>query len=116
MTAIRTLLSMLALLGLILAPLARPAMAVVVDMPAGISDQAVMPGAEDMPCCPDMDHVADCGKDCLSMASCMVGTVLNLPTMVTLAVPYRLASLVSAGDDANVAGLMYGPPPRPPKI
>src|SRR5262249_2583608 len=47
-TVLRTLLATLAVLGLILAPLARPAMAVSADMPAGMSDQAVMPGAADM--------------------------------------------------------------------
>jgi hypothetical protein len=79
LTCIRYLLSGLALLGLVGAPLARPAMAM--NMPAAMhaamSDDAAMPAdaamamPADMPCCPDKAPVPDCAKDCPLMALCL---------------------------------------------
>jgi hypothetical protein len=123
LTCIRYLLSGLALLGLVGAPLARPAMAM--NMPAAMhaamSDDAAMPAdaamamPADMPCCPDKAPVPDCAKDCPLMALCLAGTVLSLSSGAGLLVLVRLSSLVLPGNDADLAGLGYGPPPRPPK-
>jgi hypothetical protein len=116
MTAIRTLLSMFAVLGLILVPLGRPAMAATADMHALMSDASAAPMAADMPCCADKAPVSDCAKDCPSMALCMAGSILDFPASITILVPHRFTTLALAGNDADIAGLTHGPPPRPPKI
>jgi hypothetical protein len=121
LTCIRYLLPGLALLGLIGAPLVRPAMAMTMPaaMHAAMSDDAAMPAdaamamPADMPCCPD--KVPDCAKDCPLMALCLAGTVLSLPSGAGLLVLVRLSSLVLPGNDADLASQGYGPPPRPPK-
>lgn len=120
---IRYLLSGLALLGLVGAPLARPAIAMTMPaaMHAAMSDHAPMSAdaatamPAEMPCCPDQAPGPDCAKDCPLMALCLVGTVLNLPAGAGLLVPVRLAGLVLPVSDADLASLGRGPPPRPPK-
>jgi hypothetical protein len=108
---IRTALSVLALVGLILAPLARPAMA---EVPVAVmtADMAAMP--TDMPCCPDEAPVPNCAKDCPLTALCMVGAVLSLPDAVELVTPHGPSSVVRPGIAAHLAGLSHPPPPRPP--
>jgi hypothetical protein len=123
MTAIRKLLSLLAVLALILVPLGRPVMGATADMHAAMADMhAVMgdasasPMSADMPCCADKAPASDCAKDCPSMALCMVGSILDFPASITLHIPHKFTTLALAGNDAAVAGLTHGPPPRPPKI
>jgi hypothetical protein len=117
--AISRLLVALAIVGLMLAPLARPAMAEAmkadlhVGMGANASDNMGMPA--DMPCCPDQAPVPDCGKDCPLMAMCLASMVLNLPASVGLALPVTAAGLVLPGNDQDLSSLGHGPPPRPPK-
>jgi hypothetical protein len=126
MTAIRKLLSLLAVLALILVPLGRPVMGAsadistadihTADMHAVMSDATAAPMAADMPCCADKAPASDCAKDCPSMALCMVGSILDFPASITLHIPHKFTTLALAGNDAAVAGLTHGPPPRPPKI
>jgi hypothetical protein len=122
LSAIRGLLAILAIVGLALAPLARPVMA----MPAAIqaeaaSEQPMADGAatampEDMPCCPTKAPTPDCGKDCLFMAMCAPQFLCNAVQGAGLVLPLGLASVFFPGNDKAVAGLSQGPPPRPPKI
>ena len=112
LSAIRYLFAALAILGLILAPIATPAAA----MPAGMSDEASMAMPADMPCCPDQAPMPGCGKDCPLMAACSAPSVCDTPRGAVLAVPLVLASLVVPGNDAGLRGLRERPPPRPPKI
>jgi hypothetical protein len=126
MIAIRQLLSLLAVLGLILAPLGRPVMGATADvhtvdvhaaaMHAAMSDATAAPMAAGMPCCPDEAPASDCAKDCPLMALCMVGSILDFPAGITLPVPRSFTTLALAGNEPDIAGLTHGPPPRPPKI
>ena len=81
-----------------------------------VVDQAAIDMAEDMPCCPKQSPIPDCGKDCLFMAMCALQFLCNAGQAAGLVMPLGLASVFSAGNDKDLAGLSQGPPPRPPKI
>ena len=122
LSAIRSLLVIPAIVGLFLGPIAKPAMAMPAPMHAGAnSDQAMVDDAamampEDMPCCPKKSPIPDCGRDCLFMAMCAMQFFCNAVQAAGLVIPLGLASVLSAGNETDVAGLSQGPPPRPPKI
>jgi hypothetical protein len=119
--AIRHLLAGLAILGLTLTPLARPAFAVSADMAAAASDHApsvdnaAMAMPADMPCCPEQAPSPDCGKDCPLMALCMASVLQAAPHGAALLVPLTIASIVVPGESAKLSGLAQPPPARPPK-
>jgi hypothetical protein len=113
----------LAVLGLVLAPLARPAMAMPADQSAGRDHHAMMPGMADhaemampesMPCCPDEAPMSDCGKHCL-MAMCAASLSPTLPDAGWLPVPQVSAAELIAAGDLALSGRSPTPPPRPPK-
>jgi hypothetical protein len=116
MTSLSTIgrvLSILALFGLAVAPVARPAVA----LPHGnmaIADDAAMAMPEDMPCCPKKAPNPDCGRDCPLMAICATQLLCNAVQGLTLVIPLSLADLCFPGNDTRVAGLSQAPPPRPP--
>jgi hypothetical protein len=120
--AIRSLLAIVAIVGLVLGPIARPVMAMPAPMHMGVaSDQAMVKGAamampEDMPSCPRTAPIPDCGKDCLFMAMCATQFLCNAVQTAGLVTPLGMASVFFPGDDTDVTGLSQGPPPRPPKI
>src|SRR3974390_1050396 len=94
--AIGRLLSILALVGLALAPIARPAMAMTAFAQAGVtSEQAVahadIGSPEDMPCSPKKAPIPDCSKDCLAI--CATQLFCNI-SAAALAVPAGLANLL----------------------
>lgn len=125
LTTIRHLLSGLAVLGLILAPLAQPAMgaadlhAAVSVQPmkgqaqsAGPSDGMAMP--DDMPCSADQAPTPDCVKHCPLMAMCM-SQFFQVPAGAGPLVRVSLRSVVIPDNDPKLTGQLYGPPPKPPK-
>jgi hypothetical protein len=114
---IRRVLAALALLGMILAPLARPAMAMDSGAAAhgGVAAHATMDMA-DMPCCPDEPPMPGCGKDCPWMAVCSTLSLYDVPRGALLVRPVALASVVAPPNEAAPSGLTQRPPPRPPKI
>ena len=122
LSAIRSLLAIVAIVGLVLGPMARPSMAMPAPMHTGVgADQemvndAAMAMPEDMPCCPRTAPIPDCGKDCLFMAMCGTQFLCNAVQTAGLVIPLGMASVFSPGNDRDVAGLSQGPPPRPPKI
>ena len=105
-------LAALAVLGLLLAPVARPAMAATMQAAA---DHSAMEMAADMPCCPEQGPAKDCAKDCPLMATCMAGGLQALPPVARLFIAPKAAGVLLAGNDADPAGLGTGPPQRPPK-
>lgn len=114
------LLHTLAVVGLLLAPLARPAMAMPMSIPPAMGADmdggaTAMGMPDDMPCCPDQAPASDCGKVCPLMAMCSAGTAQYLPTVTAIAVVFRLASIVVPVNDAQADSLARGPPRRPPK-
>lgn len=111
--------ALVAITGLILSPLARPVMAMPMDMQAASSeDRAAMAdqgsmAMPDMPCCPD--KVPDCKKDCPLMALCMVHALQAALQSPMLPVPYTLLDIIAPGDEANLSGLAQPPPLGPPR-
>jgi hypothetical protein len=109
---IAKLLAALAVLGLLLAPLARPAMAATMQAAA---DHAVMDMPADMPCCPEQGPAKDCAKRCPLMATCMASSLQAMPPAASLYIPPKAGEILLSGNDAALAGLNTGPPQRPPK-
>ena len=114
----------LAILSLILAPLARPAAAMPMHMQTsmgdhamsgdGMVDHAAMSMPEGMPCCPDEAPTSDCGKHCL-MVMCAATAVPMLPAAAGLSLPQSHLEKVMAVGDITLSGLSQRPPPKPPR-
>ena len=119
-SAIARCFALLAIIGLVLSPMMRPAMAVAAGMPASAGVTAAMVEMQamgmpaDMPCCPGKPTLPDCGKDCPFMALC-AGMALNGPVF-GLFVPPAFASIVMPANQSQLVGIWQAPPRRPPKI
>ena len=120
LSTVRHILMTLAVLGLALAPLGQPAVA----MPggqSGMDHHAMMAGTADqemampesMPCCPDEAPASDCGKHCL-MIMCAASLSPTLPGAAWLPVPLAAATNLIADGDSPLSGRSPTPPPRPP--
>jgi hypothetical protein len=108
-------LALLALVGLVFAPLTTPAMAGGAGSMAAMSADNGEAMAE-MPCCPPEKPVMpDCQKACPLAALCVAKCFSGL--VAASAVPNRLgvALAMIAGDEAAPDTLAHGPPPRPPQ-
>ena len=117
-------LALLAVAGLMLAPLVHGTMAMgtadhamtMADAgmaPEGMADAQMAGVMADMPCCPHKAPVPDCGYDCPFMALCSA-----MPFGVPLAgliVPLTQAGTLSPGDQFGLVGVARAPPRRPPK-
>jgi hypothetical protein len=118
-SAIARAFAVLAVAGLVLAPMARPVMAMPSQMQSVMSEHGAadahmgMAAPADMPCCPD--KAPDCGKDCPLMGLCMANVLQFAPIGPSLFISPTLASLVFPDDDAVLSGLAQPPPARPPK-
>lgn len=115
-SVLRLVFAALALAGLLLTPIAVPAMPVATDMAESMADHAAMAMPADMPCCPDEAPMPNCGKDCPFMAMCAAQFLSIMPQGTGLITPLALASVVVPGNDAGLSGLTQRPPPKPPKI
>jgi hypothetical protein len=121
-SAIARVLAFLAVAGLVLVPITRPAMA----MSAATDTRASMDGAmaagsvvpdpaSEMPCCPSKPAAPDCSKDCPLMALC--GTApLHFVSQTGLIVPVTFVSIVFPRDHSALVSIAQSPPRRPPKI
>jgi len=113
LSTIGRFLSVLAIIGLAVVPIARPAMTLPNTNVAMVDDTAMgMP--EDMACCPKQAPVPDCGKDCPLMAICATQFLCNAMQGLGLIIPVGAASFVFPGNDSHLAGLSQAPPLRPP--
>jgi hypothetical protein len=115
LTTIRRLFVVLALAGLILAPVARAAVTMSADDHATMMDMSSGDTMDRMPCCPEDKAPAapDCAKACMMM--CVVSSSQLIPaTAGFLSVPLSSTRLALVSD-ASLAGLAQAPPPRPPK-
>lgn len=123
----RTLLTF-AVLGLILAPMARSAMALSTP-PDQMTADDMSSAAADMPCCPEgMSHAgmalpesgsADpakngCAKDCPMMVVCMAASLIGLPHGPALSFPLAITESVPPKNDLHISSLTRAPSPRPP--
>ena len=112
-----------AVLGMVLAPVARSAVAMAAEQSAGMNHHAMMSGeadsagismSEGMPCCPDQAPVSDCGKSC-AMMMCAASLSPTLPGAAWLPVPKLAPSELVDYEEAALSGRSPGPLPRPPK-
>lgn len=107
---ISRLLLVLALFGLVAAP-----MAVSSAAPAAAMAAASMP--DGMPCCPDnQPAVPDCGKGCPPAVRCLSAAVsVSAPETAALLLLGLAGEKLLSGRDNVPASLAGEPPPRPPK-
>ncbi|NVN87338.1 MAG: hypothetical protein HXX15_14760 [Rhodopseudomonas sp.] len=122
--AIRRLLAILMIAGLVLAPLSRPVMA---GMPADAPMQAMAGHVMDemsamaddvaeMPCCPSKAPApVDCDK-CVTMAGCMSIFLTGMPTAIVLPLPVASDRVALLTNDFRRDGLGHPPPEHPPRI
>jgi hypothetical protein len=108
--ALRFMLAMLALAGILVAPVAAPAA-------AGTSERdAIAHMAGDMPCCPDeKPAVPDCGKTCPVMAACVAKCLQDAAIAGSDLKPPVLVALLVPSNDAPGASLLQEPLPKPPR-
>jgi hypothetical protein len=114
LATIRRLFVLLALAGLILAPVARAAV-MSADDHAMMMDMSSGDTMDSMPCCPEDKAPAapDCAKACVMM--CVVSSSQLVPATVGF-LSVALSSIrLAPVSDKSLAGLVQAPPPRPPK-
>ncbi|GLS20667.1 hypothetical protein GCM10007874_36840 [Labrys miyagiensis] len=114
----RHLLPILAIVGMVLAPLAAPAGAgVLVAGMAVASPGMAMSG--DMPCCADthQKHMPDCGRTmCPDVAICMAKCFASgAVTVAPLPAPSHRTRLIGLSAQAQLTGLAPPPLIRPPR-
>jgi hypothetical protein len=120
-SAFGRILAVLAIVGLALAPVVRPAMAVPVskDMHAAMSglavDTVIADAAADMPCCPSKPALPDCSKDCPLMALCVTPPV-HFASQTGLMVPLTFVTVVFPGAHSGLVSIAQAPPRKPPKV
>jgi hypothetical protein len=112
-------LAFVAIAGVALAPMMRPAMA----MPATthvskgepLAAASMAPSApHEMQCCPGKPSLADCGKDCPFMALCGALPFQGI-SQISLVVPLTLVSIIFPGNQSALASVAQAPPRKPPK-
>jgi hypothetical protein len=122
-SAIGHLLALLAVVGLMLAPLAHATMAMgtadhampmaTVMTDTGMADAEMADLMADMPCCPHKAPVPDCGNDCPFMALCSA-VPFDVP-LASLMAPLAEAGIVRPADQSDLVSVTRAPPRRPPK-
>ncbi|MBI5261496.1 MAG: hypothetical protein HY852_06725 [Bradyrhizobium sp.] len=124
--AIRRLLAILVVAGLVLAPLARAVMATTtpetaMTMASQMADHVSMSAmdgamADHMSCCPsNAPAVVDCDQ-CVFMAGCMSACTAGLSAAKFEYLPIISATLPLLRDDARLVGLGRPPPEHPPRV
>ena len=120
-SAFGRILAVLAIVGLALAPVVRPVMAVPVskDMHATMSgsadDTVIADSAGDMPCCPSKPALPDCSKDCPLMALCVTAPI-HFVSQTALTVPLTFVTVIFPGAHFDLVSIAQTPPRKPPKI
>lgn len=113
---ISRLLSILAIVGLLTAPMANPSNAAAMDdaSTAVMTEMASMP--DGMPCCPDQPAFPDCSKSCLMAVLCMAKCFPGTPA-ASATIPTRtaVAAVKVPWDDIWQDLLPDPPPPKPPR-
>ena len=108
LNALKRILSILAIIGLIAGSVNAPVMAMAATSPS-------MQMADAMPCCPQKSP-PDCGKACPLLIMCFA-PVLPVCPVASLPVQMDAKKLHQAmGDDAPIEGAALFPQRRPPRI
>jgi hypothetical protein len=117
-SAIGRIFAVVAIAGLLLAPMTRLVMAMPMGMQAAASEQMAADsnaGAmDDMPCCPGKPSLPDCDEDCPFTALCSAVVLLGAP-QTSLPLPLTLVAIVLPGDPSALVSLAHAPPRKPPK-
>ena len=121
--AITRLLSILAIVGLVLAPFTAPAVAGGMAAPMAMMDTGTgMPSMDggtamaEMPCCPpEQPAVPDCQKACPLVTLCLAKLVQGVLPVGTVSAQFSIALALIPGNDAALDTLAPIPPPRPPQ-
>jgi hypothetical protein len=121
--AITRLLSVLAILGLVLAPFTAPAVAGGMPASMAITDTRMdMPSIDgdmamaEMPCCPpEQPAVPDCQKACPLATLCLAKIVQGILPVDAVSARFSIALALIPGNDSNPDTLAPVPPPRPPQ-
>ena len=108
---LRRLLSVLAIVGLVVAPLAAPGAA------SAMARASTAAMADDMPCCPhEKPAMPDCAKACPLMAICLAKCFQNIPVAgASLSAPLIVAERIAPANEAQGESLPQAPLPRPPR-
>jgi hypothetical protein len=112
------ILAVLAVVGLALAPVVRPAMSVPIskDMQTAMSGAVdIADAATDMPCCPSKPALPDCSKDCPLMALCITAPI-HFVSQTGLTVPLTFVTVVFPGAHSDLVSIAQAPPRKPPKV
>jgi len=112
--------TLLAIGGLALAPMVRPAMAMSAAKHASMGELMVTASMapstmDDMPCCLGKPSPADCGKDCPFIALCSA-MPFQVVSQTSLIVPLALLRIIFPTDQSGLASVARPPPRKPPKI
>lgn len=121
--AIRRLLPVLAVLGIVLAPFTAPAvadgMAMPMAMAATATDMTAMDGdvaMAEMPCCPpEKPAIPDCQKACPLATLCLAKIAQGILPVGSVSTRFSVALALLPGNDADPDTLAPIPPPRPPQ-
>jgi len=120
-SAFGRILAVLAIVGLALAPVVRPPMAVPVskDVHAALSgsavDTVIADAAADMPCCPSKPALPDCSKDCPLMALCVTAPI-HFVSQTGLTILLTFVTVVFPGARSDLVSIAQAPPRKPPKV
>ena len=120
-SAFGRILAVLAIVGLALAPVVRPALAVPIskDMDAAMSgsavDTVIADAAADMPCCPSKPALPDCSKDCPLMALCVTAPI-HFVSQTGLTILLTFVTVVFPGARSDLVSIAQAPPRKPPKV
>ena len=120
-SAFGRILAVLAIVGLALAPVVRPAMAAPVpeDTHAAMSgsavDTVIADAAADMPCCPSKPALPDCSKDCPLMALCVTAPI-HFVSQTGLTILLTFVTVVFPGARSDLVSIAQAPPRKPPKV
>lgn len=117
--AIRRLLAILAVAGVVLAPVTAPGAAgeksMGMTMPGSASVESDMTLA-DMPCCPpEKPAVPDCEKACPLASLCLAKLVQAIVPVDVASVRFNIAAALLPRNDAAPDTVSPLPPPRPPQ-
>jgi hypothetical protein len=111
-------LALVAIVGLLLAPMTRLVMAMPMGMQAAAGEQMAADSdagtMDDMPCCPGKPSLPDCDKDCPFTALCGAVVILDVP-QTSLPLSLTLAAVILPGDPSALVSLAHAPPRKPPK-
>ena len=113
--------AVLAIAGLVLAPIVRPAMAMFVEMdmhasmgePMAADPVTPATGSNHMPCCPDKPSLPDRGKDCPFTALCCAMPFQSV-SQTSLIVPLTSVSVIFPGHQSDLVSVAHAPLQRPP--